>query len=63
MTVRYVIYLRIDTKTKNEQSDICVFWNFRYGVQISVSVRHNCPVSFGDEHEEPFNQSAPRMAI
>jgi len=40
-----------------------VFRNFCYGVQISVGVRDDHPVSFGDKHEEPFDQSAPRMAV
>jgi len=40
-----------------------VFRNFRYGVQISVGVRDNRPVYFDDRHEEPFDQSAPRMAV
>jgi len=40
-----------------------VLRKFRYGDQISVGVRDNRPVSFGDRHEELFDQSAPRMAV
>jgi len=40
-----------------------VFRNCRYGVQISVGVHDNRPVSFGDRHEEPFDQSSPRLAV
>jgi len=63
LTLNGIKTRNIGTKAKNEQGGICVFRKYRYGVQISVGVRDNRPVSFGDRHEEPFDQSSPRLAV